>query len=469
MMSATKIINKMDFMKKRFSTALITFFFVFSVGCQDYVFEPVLSGFITSVSREVHIPLISNVDMLFVMDDSGSMTGNQANVARNLDHFIQLFEDRNAQRELDDLEPLDFQIGVASTSILQNIVYDGDLFASREYAQRSDDSCLEGSAYDIVPGTPYPEGELMAAGNNYKILTTQHFRENKQDAIRQFRENIRLGACGSGQEQGFEAMRRVLVNNPEFFREQSRLVVIFISDEEDCSDMTDSFVSYIISSTAGQIDTRLDPDYNHALTPVETYKRYLDDLAFDRKGSVAIASIVSAVGDPPHDMEPGLCFDEICAAECPETDEQRIRHQPCWCGGHTPGGRYLELARMYSPDDHIMDSICQHDFSDTLGELVRIAEVDQCLQLGARPNNDDTSLVLVRIERTRDDGEVEQIVCSPPASPGEQACDAGADWWYDPRGPTLCLCPDSACVLLEGDQYRLSIVEEACSTEHPCN
>ncbi len=470
-------------------------------GCQEYVFEPVLSGLLSSWSEEIHIPIVSHFDILFVVDDSGSMAGNQQNLADNLYRFIELLDERNELRREEGRDPLDFQIGVASTSIVQRILSGGNVDHRDTYAIGANNSrCLDGTAYTFDSGTPYPAGRFMSAPGNHEVLTDRHFADDPSGALTQFQQNIRLGTCGSSQEEGMEAMRRVVSENPGFFRQNSRLVVVFLSDEEDCSDRTGNFVSYIITPE-GIIDARLHPDYRDALTAVSFYRSFLIEMADDRNGSVAVASIVSAVGDPPHDMEAEVhpdrdvyeqwnCVDNVCLADCPtwcsteycpaecaaDPDQDQClsacqtrctanpRHDPCWCGGHTPGARYLELAGMFSREDRIMDSVCNHDFSETLEDLVDIVDPDQCMFLGARPYDDDPGLVLIRIER---EGQ-EHIVCTPPEGEGEEHCEAGADWWYDSDGPELCLCEDSRCVLEPGDSYRLSVVQRACSPTNPC-
>lgn len=316
------------------------------------------------------------LDMLFVIDDSSSMGTKQVNFARSMPYLIELFEKNNLEREAHDLSLLDYRFGVASTSIYQRMIIHGEL-EHRDTYEPKHYNCLEGTAYDFEAGTPYPAGRLMAAGDNVNIISRSHYLDNPSDALRQLQENLMLGTCGSNQEQGLDSMYRVLINNPDFFRDSARLLVVFFTDKEDASDRTGQFVGYIVSG-GSVIDTRIDPDYNYSLTSVEFYRDYIDSLAERKKGSIAIASIVSAKGRPPHEMYANdyltdNCFDRVCAEECSEFTDADPANGPCWCSGRSPGARYLKLASMYSGESHTMHPVCQRDFSETMLHLVRVA------------------------------------------------------------------------------------------------
>jgi hypothetical protein len=462
--------------KHAFAVALSGLFLVaLAGGCQDYVFEPVIPALMEVDNQEYVIGDVSTIDLLFVVDDSCSMGGNQDNLAQNMDTFIRLLEERNAERAAEGREPLDFQIAVASTSIYERILeINRNVSPPQEtvherttYGAGIGHPCLDGTAYQFEGGDPYPAGQFMAAGpsgsRNAAILTSQHFLNDPADALRQFRENIRLGTCGSGQEQGMEAMRLALLQNPDFFRQGSRLAVIFLSDEEDASDETGEFAGYVAITEGASttvIDARLHPDYQDQLTPVSYYRNFLNGLAAEREGSIVVASIVSAIGEPPNDIQPGICFDEVCADNCASPNPSI---GPCWCGGVSEGARYLNLANAYT--ESVKDAICQTDFSETLERLVRVLDPPDCFILGSRPHDDDPSLVMVRIER-----EGEYIACTPPTVAGDRdvACDGTADWAYDPSNAEVCICPESQCVLDFGDTYRISVVAQSCSESNPC-
>ncbi|MDF1564552.1 MAG: VWA domain-containing protein [Deltaproteobacteria bacterium] len=125
---------------------------------------------------------VSRIDILWVIDDSASMTEEQQNLADNLSSF---------HRFLDEGD-VDYQIGVTTTDAVSN--------AGR----------LVGSPTLLSPTTP--------------------------DVFTAFQQNIRVGITGRAQEQGLQAAELALGGqNPGFVREDAHLFVIFVSDEDDHS------------------------------------------------------------------------------------------------------------------------------------------------------------------------------------------------------------------------------------------
>jgi hypothetical protein len=99
-----------------FAVALL----VFAAGCQDYNFNPVGHCLIQTGTKRVTLSNLSSADVLFVVDDSGSMQGEQTALATNFGAFIGNLDAANATRQAAGLEPFDFHIAVTSTSVLWN-------------------------------------------------------------------------------------------------------------------------------------------------------------------------------------------------------------------------------------------------------------------------------------------------------------------------------------------------------------
>lgn len=93
---------------------------VVAAGCQDYNFNPVGQCLIQPGSRRVTLSDISSADVLFVVDDSGSMRGEQDKLAANFSAFIANLDAANDARAAAGLEPIDFHIAVTTTSIFWN-------------------------------------------------------------------------------------------------------------------------------------------------------------------------------------------------------------------------------------------------------------------------------------------------------------------------------------------------------------
>lgn len=161
------------------------------------------------------------VDVLFVIDDSGSMREEQDSLARNFDRFIAEL------RELPGGLP-DLHIGVVSSNVgagwynLPGCFGDGDDGRLLPWPQ--------------VQGCPWPRGAFISdeiAANGERVRNYDATLEETFACI------APLGVDGCGYEQHLEAMRRALGGanpaNAGFIRGDAYLAVIFIADEDDCS------------------------------------------------------------------------------------------------------------------------------------------------------------------------------------------------------------------------------------------
>jgi hypothetical protein len=130
-----------------------------------------------------------NIDVLWVIDNSGSMYQERDRVMAEIETFFQWFIDLD----------LDYHMGVVTTDIV-NPLYGGKLVGAPTF---------------VTPETPDPQGTLA--------------------------RNIDVGHVEMGDEAGLEAVRLALTepvlsgHNEGFYREDARLAVIFLSDEPDYS------------------------------------------------------------------------------------------------------------------------------------------------------------------------------------------------------------------------------------------
>ena len=140
----------------------------------------------TVTERFTAAAAVSAVDILFVVDNSGSMADDQQLLA---DNFASFFADA-----LSAVRTQDFQIGVTTTDILSG-----------------------GAGRGVLVGDP-------------RILTRA-----TADLAERFADNVIVGIDGTGLELGLEAMRLSLEHpeNVGFIRNTAALSVVFISDEED--------------------------------------------------------------------------------------------------------------------------------------------------------------------------------------------------------------------------------------------
>jgi len=86
-------------------------------GCQGYNFNPVGSCIIQPGSKQVTLEDVTTADIVFVVDDSASMTSKQEALAQNFNVFINSLNQSNVDRVNHGLEPYDFHIAVTTSSI----------------------------------------------------------------------------------------------------------------------------------------------------------------------------------------------------------------------------------------------------------------------------------------------------------------------------------------------------------------
>jgi hypothetical protein len=145
----------------------------------------------------------TKVDILWVVDNSGSMETSQQNVADNFESFIQKFQDTQ----------FDYQMAVTTTDAwLANQVSDPD---------------------DIYTYSRFRDG----VDGNFSGVTV--IKPDTPDLVQTFVTNISQGINGSGSERGFESLQVALsfadnLNEP-FPRQDALLAIIHLTDEEDSS------------------------------------------------------------------------------------------------------------------------------------------------------------------------------------------------------------------------------------------
>ncbi len=150
------------------------------------------------------------VDILWVIDDSGSMGDEQASLSYNFDAFISEFLIRD----------VDFKMGITTT--------DGR------------------SGYDGI------------SKGQFNMLTAQAAKDDEQQFLDNFKDWIRVGTRGSGREMGLYTSTRFFERYPEFVRDDAFLVLVYVSDEQDQS--ANSVESYIdtlfdLKAKRGQLKT----------------------------------------------------------------------------------------------------------------------------------------------------------------------------------------------------------------------
>lgn len=355
------------------------------------------SGVVDSCKGSLGLPPTVATDILFVIDNSGSMEEEQEKVAAQLSTFVETLASSPVEN--------DFQVGVVTTGISVNA-----------------ESCLSGERRLIE----YPDesGRLQlgkdADGNVASDSTRRILGFDDPDLIDQFALLVHQGTTGSGQEMGLEAMRLALSEplilqqpdagtpgNAGFLRPGARLLVVIVSDEDDCSDPEKTTLTLVTSDaqcrgSACMSDSECDgagqyclpndddpttrsceenacetPEGRAKLEPVETYVDFLNNLddgtgtGRRRDVSLAVIGAVDTSGKP-----------ERCSSD---TDEAQ-----------GVGERYAKAVELMG-DHGFIDSICRDDYAETLEKIAKLVNAPQVIELPASPP--DGRLIVVTLRR----------------------------------------------------------------------
>jgi Cys-rich repeat protein len=158
-----------------------------------------------SVTDTHQLPATSQVDVLWVVDNSGSMAPIQSSLASNFSSFIGLADSLG----------IDYHVGVLATEV------------------------NEPSSGHGTPPREVRPGVLVQAPGRPRYITP-----STPDRLAAFQDNVRVGDCCSDeQEAGLQATWMALspprVEDPEanagFLRAGARLYAVFVSNEEDQS------------------------------------------------------------------------------------------------------------------------------------------------------------------------------------------------------------------------------------------
>jgi hypothetical protein len=505
-----------------------------AAGCQDYNFNPVGHCLVQPGNERVTLSDLSSADILFVVDDSGSMAAEQAKLAANFSVFIDNLDRTNAERAAAGLSPIDFHIAVTTTSVFWNpefgssfaytcqagvcrnssgdqLVVDGQpITCDREGSVLADQASASGVAgcgriehtYDFafctsqgspvgvaVDGAAYPRGDFVSWQGNPRVL---HFDKelygpnarNRQgftsdDLISFFvggvargasvQGNVIAGTCGSGQEQALQAARLALQKaldgqqkdtfnlagqgawdgsnasaQAEWPRQNSKLVLVFVGDEDDCSSPDDA---------SGGIVMRADPTGADACVrdweatnpeppgapikkqfPVTEFVDYFAGLGRPLGAAFIFPAAQNSCSGTT--CTAGLC----CQTDCPG-HENVCTQGTDNCGAQAAGHRLVDAANQLRNRgaDVITGSVCDPNFGALLDELAEIVKPPAGLQLATEPAEGKIALL-----RIADKNGQTKKTCNGPAPAGTSFDAAVAqplckdatgasvrcDWWF---------------------------------------
>lgn len=384
-------------------------------------------GVVDRCAWEEELPPGVSTDILFVIDHSGSMSEEQEKVARQLERFVATL----AEGPVDH----DFRVGVITTGV------------SLHSGGCSEDDPAELQRYPEESGRLQPA--TLPGEEQPGPLWLSH---DDPDLIERFAALVRQGTRGSGQEMGLEAMRLALteplLSEQGFVRPGARLLVVIVSDEDDCSDPTGTSLvvrptcdsrrcsddddcpgegHYCLTGRWGRSCVRSTcetPEGREALEPVETYVDLLlgmdDGTGRGRKRETWLA-VIGAVD--PESGEPARCTSSVDEAE-----GVAIRYR-----------RAVELMG----DRGTVASICADDYGPALEHIAEMVAASHVLELPQAPADER----LLRLEIRRANGET-------------TVCTAADGFTYEPpaNGFPARIVLDERCRLRHGDRLSFRLL-----------
>ena len=328
---------------------------------------------------QAQAPLVQpqRLDILFVIDNSNSMAEEQEGVARELTAFVQELRKAGGVRQ-------DFNVGVITTSVyIQGKIGDYSWYKL----------CPSESGHLRPVPDRLADGGLVLEANNERLLSGED-----PQLIDKLALLVRQGVDGSGQETPFEAVRLALLDNLAsipidqggnlgFLRDGARLLIVVLSDEDDCSE---SVRPPLVTVTDDPLTSACTVDAQK-LRPVDEYYQMFTKRLTNADGSPR--DIVWAAIAPVSRTRPPVAKEVI--------ENGQVRNVDCPTSGQA-GSRHLAMAQRFDPTLANLDSICRDSFRQTLIDIASLAAVSQVLEVSNVPDGR-----LMRIGITRADGSVD--------------------------------------------------------------
>jgi hypothetical protein len=164
------------------------------------------AGVLKEMSQSVNVAAQNEVDILFVVDNSGSMQQEQVGIGNKIGGF------------LNKLSGLSWQIAITTTDDRATTPITGDT------------------------NRPWSDGQFRPFdANNGTQYILRSSQVTATDAQSKLSNAIQMGLGGSGNERGINSTFRAVERaaqpgaNRDFFRPNAKLAVVLISDEDECS------------------------------------------------------------------------------------------------------------------------------------------------------------------------------------------------------------------------------------------
>ncbi|NOY94207.1 MAG: hypothetical protein GXP55_23765 [Deltaproteobacteria bacterium] len=323
------------------------------------------------------------VDLLLVIDDSGSMWEEQQNLAANLPRLVgDLLDppDANGDGRPDFRAARDIHMGVVTTSI------DGVAACG---------SVAEDGVLRTMPGPG-----LGGCADSYPSFLTFRPGDDPLAATDDFTCLARVGTDGCGLEQPLEAALKALLpsdsslpmigrrphgdlENAGFLRDDSLLAVVIVTDEDDCSTEDPTLFD------GPSPDPRELPPCSRPDDPLYPLSRYVEAFRSLRPTRPDLFAFAVVAGMPE-----GLVADPTAIDYDRVLDHPRmvVRIDPIRgfglveaCRGRGgsafPARRLVRLAQEFG-DQATLGSICAESFSPLVASIAHLVGTRACTEFG---------------------------------------------------------------------------------------
>lgn len=422
-----------------------------TTSCNEHVFVIFEPQCTRQIDEELNVPLDKPADILVVVDSSGSMCEEQENLVQNF--FVEgcpITDLANVPEQFKNPTPEQVEQLAQQCGFIQILAaFDNDFrigvittdtgFCDNRFGQAAGGTC--GVFSDPDWGRRPQRGCLQAPpGAASKVI-----QKGDNDIGERFRatlDNIRT--FGSGFERAFDATEIFLDPNSvraegcendleEFIRDDAKLVVIYLTDEEDCSHGDNAFgfgdENDLLDEIPGigncdeafedlpSVDSLSCYNKPELLVPVDHYVDFLKSYKGEgREQDVSVAVIAGGVRNAQGGIEAGGCSidarngepDAQCSPAFGSSNDptlcdpaQRAAQGLPPCCAADSGTRYFQLASGMGAGQALADSICFASFRNTMIDIARFIARIEFVQLAEAPA--DPNAIVVRIQRA---GEV---------------------------------------------------------------
>ncbi|MBO6937429.1 MAG: VWA domain-containing protein [Deltaproteobacteria bacterium] len=201
------------------------------------------------------------MDILFVIDDSGSMAEEQANLGTNFPRFVEVLDGYRTE----DGVPVDYRLGVTTTGkdFTTVVTFTGSAIPPMTLEEEG------------------PNGELLQTCG----MTRKWIEAADGDVSATFSCVAEVGTDGSSAEMPLLMTETALTTrvadgtNAGFVREEALLAVVVLTDEDDCSLEADMVE---ITVDPAEPDAAADACESSAVLPVGRFLDALDELKGER-------------------------------------------------------------------------------------------------------------------------------------------------------------------------------------------